>query len=113
MLRSERGYVFYKKSDLQNIAKFREKHEPNFDKVKLASLLKKTLAHVLSFEFFEITKDSFVYKTLPGNCTKIVVVIKIESFFHYNWGDSHFYFKDLNHQLLQISVVNCYGLIFS
>ena len=111
MLRSKRGYVPYKKSDLQNIAKFREKHEPNFDKGKLANFIKKTLATCFPVNFSKLLRTALFIKHF--RVTKIAVAIKIESFFHYNWGDSYFYFKDLNHQLLQISVVNCYGLIFS
>ena len=42
----------------------------------------------------------------------IVVVNKIENFFHYNWEDSHFYFTGFNSQLLQISDENYYEFIF-
>ena len=63
MLRISRTYVFYKRGVLQNVTKFTEKTrvaELIFKKVKLATAFKKTPAHVISCEFFEIIKDNFL-----------------------------------------------------
>ena len=73
MLRISRTYVFYKRGVLQNVTKFTEKTrvaELIFKKVKLATAFKKTPAHVISCEFFEIIKDNFFIKHLRATASE-------------------------------------------
>ena len=78
MLRSERGYVFYKKSDLQNIAKFREKHEPNFDKVKLASLLKRLWHTCFPLNFSKLLRTALFIKHFRVTALKLLLSLKLK-----------------------------------
>ena len=58
--RSSRPKVFYKKGVLRNFAKF------TCARVSfLIKLQKETLAQVFSWEFYEISRNTFSYRTLP------------------------------------------------
>ena len=71
--RSSRPEVFCKKGVLKNLTKFTRKHLSQslfFNTVAglslfAATLLKKTLAQLFSSEFWEISKNTFFYRTPP------------------------------------------------
>ena len=69
-LRSSRPKVFYKKCVLRNFAKITENTCARASLViKLqASDLQQTLAQVFSCELCEISKNTFSYRTPPGDC---------------------------------------------
>ena len=72
MLRRSRTYVLYKgySSKCCKIYKKTRVPESIFNKLKLASVLKKTPAHVFSCEFFEIIKDNFFIKHLRATASE-------------------------------------------
>ena len=62
--RSSRQEVFLKKDVLRNFAKFTGKHL--CQSLRPANLLKKRLAQVFSCEFYEISKNTVLYRTPPA-----------------------------------------------
>ena len=73
VLQKQPPEVFYKKKVLRNFAKFTGKHlcqSRYFNKVDFIKI--ETLAQVISCEFYEISKNTFSYRTPPGGASDLV-----------------------------------------
>ena len=68
--KSSRPEVFCKKDVHRNFAKFTEKQLGQ--SLLTATLLKKKLAQVFSFEFCEISKNTFSYRTPPVAASSVL-----------------------------------------
>ena len=65
-VRSSRRELFCKKGVLENFPKFRKTHvQESLFLIKNLFIKKETLAQVFSSEFYEISNNTFFYRTLP------------------------------------------------
>ena len=73
MIRSSHLEVFCEKGVLENLAKFTGKEL----RQSLFFIKKKTLAQVFSFEFCEISKSTFSYRTPPVATSELCFLSKL------------------------------------
>ena len=76
IIRSSRPKVFCKKSVLRNFTKFTGKYLCQRNPPNACKFIKKdSLVQVLSFEFYEISKNTFFYRTPPADISGLSLKI--------------------------------------